>query len=202
MSDKIYILVVKGKPEGPFSLNELKEHGLNPGSFIKKPGMDDYKEAHELPELRDFFSFNKQYTAPQYFAGFDLRLLASCIDWFLLITFTAAIELLVAVVINQQTTTVKILITNVVLLPILNFIYHLILEYTTQATFGKRMLNIKVTNLNGLKPSFKQVFIRNVSKMVSTLLLFMGYLYSFLNKKHQCLHDVFANTLVIKDRLI
>lgn len=202
MPDKIYTLVVKGKPEGPFSLDELRENGLVPESFIRKPGMDDYKEAHELSELRALFGFSKKYTAPQYFAGFDLRLLASCIDWFLIVTATAVVELLFVTMIDQQTETIRILISNVVILPLLKLIYHLILESTRQATFGKRMLNIKVTDLNGLKPTFQQIFIRNLSKIISTFLLFIGYLYSFLNKKHQCLHDVFANTLVIKDRLI
>jgi len=32
--------------------------------------------------------------------------------------------------------------------------------------------------------------------------VFFGYLYSFLNKKQQCWHDIAANTLVVKDRLI
>ncbi|RYE37816.1 MAG: RDD family protein, partial [Sphingobacteriales bacterium] len=32
--------------------------------------------------------------------------------------------------------------------------------------------------------------------------VFFGYFYSFLNKKNQCWHDISANTLVIKDRLI
>jgi uncharacterized RDD family membrane protein YckC len=202
MPDKIYTLVVKGKPEGPFSLHELKAKGLAPESFIRKPGMDDYKEAHELPELRELFGFSRKYTAPQYFAGFDLRLLASCIDWFLIITATAAVELMVVTLIDQQTETIRILMSNIVILPLLKFIYHLILESNSQATLGKRMLNIKVTDLNGLKPAFSQIFIRNLSKTISTLLLFTGYLYSFLNKKHQCLHDKIANTLVIKERLI
>jgi len=202
MPDKIYTLVVNGRPDGPFSLDELKENGIMPESFVRKPGMDDYKEAHELPELRDLFGFSKQYTAPQYFAGFDLRLLASCIDWFLLLAVAATVELIIASIINKETETVNILISNVITLPILKFIYHLILETKNQATFGKSMLNIKVTDLNGLKPNFQQIFIRNLSKIISTLILFMGYLYSFLNKKHQCLHDAIANTLVIKDRLI
>jgi len=32
--------------------------------------------------------------------------------------------------------------------------------------------------------------------------VFFGYLYSFLNKKNQCWHDIAADALVIKDRLI
>jgi len=164
--------------------------------------MDDYKEAHEFPELRNLFGFSEQHTAPQYFAGFDLRLLANCIDWFFVVTAIAILELLLVIVMDQKTQTIDILIANVVILPLIKFFYHIIMEAKYQATFGKRLLDIKVTDLNGLQPSFNKILIRNLSKTVSTLLLFFGYLYSFLNKKQQCLHDVIAQTLVIKDRLI
>lgn len=202
MPDKLYTVVVNGKPQGPFTINELLELKVSSDSFIRKPGMDDYKEAHEFPELRTLFGFGKQYTAPQYFAGFDLRLLASCIDWFLIICMVLFIELVFASLNNLEAEVSKLLVSNIIILPVVKFVYHLILETRLQATVGKRLINIKVTNLNGLKPDFSQILIRNLSKIASTLILFIGYLYCFLNKKHQCIHDVFANTLVIKDRLI
>jgi uncharacterized RDD family membrane protein YckC len=43
---------------------------------------------------------------------------------------------------------------------------------------------------------------RNVAKIASVLTLFIGYLFSFFNKKQQCLHDMIANTLMVKDRLV
>lgn len=202
MPEKLYTLVVNGKPQGPFSLNELKGFDVKSDSFIRKPGMDDYKEAHEFPEIRTLFGFEKQYTAPQYFAGFDLRLLASCIDWFLVISLILFLELIIVLISNEEAQIPKLLISNSIIIPTLKFGYHLVLETKMQATFGKRLLSIKVTDLDGLKPCFNQILIRNLSKILSALFLFIGYLYSFLNKKHQCLHDVFAKTLVIKDRLI
>lgn len=202
MSEKNYTLVVNGKPTGPFSLEELRNQIVSPESFIRKTDMDDYKEAHEFPELRALFGFDKQFTKPQYFAGFDLRLLASCIDWFVLITLVVLVELIILSITNKQEKTILLLTSNVFIIPVVKFIYHVLLESKFQTTIGKRVLNIKVTDINGLKPSFSSVFYRNILKILSTGLLFGGYLYSFLNKKHQCLHDVLANTLVIKDRLI
>ncbi len=201
-SEKIYTLVVKGKPIGPFTIKELKENRVKPDSFVRKPGMDDYKEAHEFPELRERLGFTRQFTSPQYFAGFDLRLLATVIDWLVVFGVLAFFELLVVLFFDDRTKTILIVSSGMMLLPILKFFYHIYMEYHQQATVGKRLMNIKVTNMQGLPPSLSEVFVRNISKIISTALFFFGYLYSFLNKKQQALHDVMANTLVVKDRLV
>ena len=202
MDSQIYTLVVNGKPAGPFSIEELKSHQVKPDDFLRIPGMDDYKEAHEFPELRALFGFAKQYTSPQYFAGFDLRLLASILDWFIIIGIIAVLDLILILILDQRALTISVLLTSVVIIPLLKFVYQVYLEYHQQATLGKKMINIRVTNLQGLTPSFNQILVRNLSKIISTGLFFFGYLYSFLNKKQQCLHDVMADTLVIKDRLV
>lgn len=199
---RTYFLVIDGKPQGPFTLEELKNKSVKPDSFLKTPSMDDYKEAQEFPELCTFLGFSKQYTQPQYFAGFDLRLLAAAIDWFIIFGIVSFLALILILILNQANSNLYIIGFGFALLPILKFIYQIFLEYHQQATWGKKMLNIKVTNLQGLAPSFTQVFIRNVAKIISTATFFFGYLYSFLNKKQQTLHDLIANTLVIKDRLV
>lgn len=202
MDGKIYTLVINGKPQGPFTLEELKEKGVKPDSFVRKPGMDDYKEAHEFSELRELLGFSKQYTSPQYFAGFDLRLLATAIDWFIIFGIIAFLELMIALIYNDRATTLITIISGFILLPILKFFYHIYMENAQQATFGKKMMGIKVTDMRGLKPSLTKVFVRNISKSISTITFFFGYFYLFLNKKQQTLHDKMANTLVIKDRLM
>ncbi|MBC7653497.1 MAG: RDD family protein, partial [Oligoflexus sp.] len=201
MDGKIYTLVINGKPQGPFTLEELKEKGVKPDSFVRKPGMDDYKEAHEFSELRELLGFSKQYTSPQYFAGFDLRLLATAIDWFIIFGIIAFLELMIALIYNDRATTLITIISGFILLPILKFFYHIYMENAQQATFGKKMMGIKVTDMRGLKPSLTEIVVRNISKSISTITFFFGYFYLFLNKKQQTLHDKMANTLVIKDRL-
>lgn len=202
MVEASYTLVVNGKPDGPFTLEELKNQRVKPDSFLRLPGMDDYKEAHEFPELREFLGFSKQYTNPQYFAGFDLRMLAAVLDWFFIIGAVAFLELLVVVSFELKKQSLFILAANAIIIPVLKFIYQVYLETTQQATLGKKMLNIRVTNLSGLKPTFSQILFRNLSKIISTAIFFFGYFYLFLNKKQQCLHDLMADTLVIKDRLV
>lgn len=198
-----YTVVINGKPEGPYSLAELKNLNIKPGTFIRTPGMDDYKEAHELPELRELLGFRYQQTAPQYFASFDQRLLASVIDYFFLMIAYVIVVLITFIFIDQKNFRIGTALVFLVLVPLAKLIYSSFAEASSkQATIGKRLLDIKVTDMLGNRIPVSVSFGRNLAKTISVLPLFFGYLYSFLNKKQQCLHDVIANTLVIKQRLI
>jgi uncharacterized RDD family membrane protein YckC len=198
-----YTVVLSGKPQGPYRFEELKELNILPGTFIKKPGMDDYKEAHEFPELRALFGFVYEKTAPQYFAAFDQRLLAAVIDYFVLLMGYVFILLISFAFLEDKGQRILISLTFLPLLPVAKLVYGSITEASAQqAGIGKKLLGIKVTDLRGNRIGLINSFGRNVAKILSVLPLFFGYLYSFLNKKQQCWHDIAANTLVIKDRLI
>jgi uncharacterized RDD family membrane protein YckC len=198
-----YIVVINGKPEGPYRLQDLKGLDLQAGTFVRKPGMDDYKEAHELPELRALLGFTHQVTAPQYFASFDQRLLACVIDYFLLTLAYVLLALLGFIVVHDKAQRMMLALSGLPLIPLAKFIYGSLAEASEkQGTIGKRLLNIKVTNMEGGRISLANAFGRNTAKVFSVITFFIGYLYSFLNRKQQCLHDLIANTLVIKDRLI
>ncbi|ATP57544.1 hypothetical protein CPT03_14215 [Pedobacter ginsengisoli] len=198
-----YTVVINGKPEGPYQLEQLKSLNILPGTFIRKPGMDDYKEAHELLELRELLGFTYQKTAPQYFASFDQRLLASVIDYFFLTLAYVLLVLFSFIFVEEKTQRIAVSVAGLPLISIAKFIYSSIAEASDkQATLGKRLLNIKVTDLGGNRISLNNAYGRNAAKVLSVAPFFLGYLYSFLNKKQQCFHDLMANTLVIKDRLI
>jgi uncharacterized RDD family membrane protein YckC len=70
-----------------------------------------------------------------------------------------------------------------------------------QGTYGKQIVKIKVCDLQGNRLSVAHAAGRNLAKMFSVLPLFTGYLLSFFTKQQQCLHDIIAGTLVMKDRL-
>lgn len=198
-----YIVVIDGKPAGPYGLADLLTMKIKPGTFIRKPGMDDYKEAHEFPELRELLGFSHQQTAPQYFASFDQRLLASVIDFFFIFLVYIIVLLLSFIFMTEQAQRISTAIVLLPLIPILKFIYGIVGDCSAaQGTVGKRLLNIKVTDMMGNRISFGRSLGRNAAKIFSVIPLFFGYLYSFLNRKQQCWHDIAANTLVIKDRLI
>jgi uncharacterized RDD family membrane protein YckC len=65
-----------------------------------------------------------------------------------------------------------------------------------QATFGKRIMGIKVTTLEGGRIPFGHALIRYVCKILSAIPLFGGFLMQPFTGKKQALHDMLANTLV------
>jgi uncharacterized RDD family membrane protein YckC len=198
-----YLVVIDGKPSGPYEFSELSGLQIKPGTFVRKPGMDDYKEAHEFEELRELLGFTFQQTAPQYFASFDQRLLASAIDFFFIFLVYIIILLISFLVVSDQSGRISIALMFLPLIPVMKLFYGIVGDCTVaQGTIGKRLLNIKVTDLMGNRITFGRSAIRNVAKILSVIPCFFGYFYSFLNKKQQCWHDIAANTLVIKDRLI
>jgi len=198
-----YTVVINGKPQGPYSLTELASLNITPNTFIRKPGMDDYKEAHAIAELRELLGFSFQKTAPQYFAAFDLRLLASVIDHFFIFVIYCLVILISFVFVEGKDQRIMAFLIPLPSIFIIKLIYGSFAEASKrQATIGKRLVNIKVTDLEGTRVSFGRSLIRNLSKILSVIPVFFGYFYSFLNKKNQCWHDVAADTLVIKDRLI
>ena len=67
-----------------------------------------------------------------------------------------------------------------------------------QATIGKMALGITVTDMNGQKLDLVKAVIRNLSKIVSTFIMCIGYLMVAFTEKKQGLHDLIAGTLVVK----
>ena len=67
-----------------------------------------------------------------------------------------------------------------------------------QATVGKIALGLKVTDLDGNSLDFVKSLIRNVCKIISGMILFIGYIMAGFTEKKQGLHDIIAGTLVVK----
>jgi uncharacterized RDD family membrane protein YckC len=67
-----------------------------------------------------------------------------------------------------------------------------------QGTVGKIALGLKVTDTNGAKLDFVKALIRNVAKIISSMILMIGYIMAGFTDKKQGLHDIIASTLVVK----
>jgi len=66
-----------------------------------------------------------------------------------------------------------------------------------QATPGKVLMRLEVTDLEGNRISFGRATLRFFGKFISTLIIFIGFLMIGLTKKRQGLHDKIAGCLVL-----
>lgn len=67
-----------------------------------------------------------------------------------------------------------------------------------QATPGKMLMKIKVVDKHFNRITFAQASGRYFSKILSSLILMIGYLMVLWSSQKQALHDQIANTLVVK----
>jgi len=68
-----------------------------------------------------------------------------------------------------------------------------------QATIGKMVLGISVTDLSGNRISFGRATGRYFAKIISGIILSIGYIMAAFTAKKQALHDIMASTLVVKN---
>lgn len=67
-----------------------------------------------------------------------------------------------------------------------------------QATPGKRLLGLRVTDLDGRRIGFGRANGRYWAKILSALILLIGYLMAGFTARKQALHDMLAGTLVVR----
>jgi uncharacterized RDD family membrane protein YckC len=81
---------------------------------------------------------------------------------------------------------------------ILGWIYFAVMESSpTQGTLGKIALGIKVTDLKGSKIGLGKATGRYFGKIISALILLIGYIMVAFTQKKQGLHDIMAGCLVV-----
>ncbi|HXX55150.1 MAG TPA: RDD family protein [Methanoregula sp.] len=67
----------------------------------------------------------------------------------------------------------------------------------SQATPGKLLMKMVVTDLDGNKPTFARVTLRHFAKFISALIICIGFLMIGLTQKKQGLHDKISGCLVL-----
>lgn len=81
---------------------------------------------------------------------------------------------------------------------IAQWLYFALMESSSkQATLGKMALGIRVTDLNGARIGFGRATGRYFAKILSGLILGIGFLMAAFTEKKQALHDILAGTLVV-----
>lgn len=81
----------------------------------------------------------------------------------------------------------------------LPFFYGALFESSVlQATPGKMLLRIYVCNIQGARLSFGRAFLRQILKTFSYVFFNFGFILALFTKNKQALHDLFAQTIVLK----
>lgn len=128
------------------------------------------------------------------YAGFWIRFLATLIDGIVIVTFVGIVVNLIGIGGAQQAS----LSYSLFMLAAQWGYYSLMESSERQATLGKIVLGLRVTDLQGNRISFGKATARFFGKVLSGLLLFIGYIMVAFTDKKQGLHDKLVSTLVLK----
>ena len=132
------------------------------------------------------------FSAVQY-AGFWRRLGASLLDGLLL----GVVVLVIYVILILWAELIGLIVGYIAVL-ILGWLYYALMESSSrQATLGKMALGIIVTDTEGQRVSFARATGRHFGKIVSGIILDIGYIMIAFTEKKQGLHDIMANCLVV-----
>jgi len=149
------------------------------------------------------------YPAAVEYAGFWKRLAAALIDGILLIGTYFVLTFLFSFIYYSVTgddeeemsdaTATVIGYTAWAAVAMLGWLYYAFMESSAkQATLGKMALGIMVTDGQGRRVSFARATGRYFGKIISNIILYIGYIMIAFTARKQGLHDIMADCLVVK----
>jgi len=83
---------------------------------------------------------------------------------------------------------------------VVTWLYHALMECSEwQATVGKKVLGLVVTDMEGRRVSFWRATGRHFAKIVTNMIpLLIGYIMAGFTDKKQALHDIIAGCLILR----
>jgi uncharacterized RDD family membrane protein YckC len=151
--------------------------------------------------------------APVHYAGFWIRVAAWLIDVVLLSIVNSVVGaffgggLAALIKPGQDPSTINwgpviaAMSTMILVVTAIQFAYFVFMESSEkQGTVGKMLLGLKVTDLNGHRISVGRAAGRWFSKIISAMILAIGYIMVGFTEKKQGLHDMIAGTLVVNTK--
>ncbi len=146
-----------------------------------------------------------------HYAGFASRLVAFIIDQALVAISVSATIWIIATAWNmlqfsaivdvtrlpQPSTLIDMQLIAGVFATTTYVIYHLFFLITTGRTPGKALMGLRVVTINGGRLSFIHAVLRLLGYLVSTVTLFLGFLWILIDNRRQGFHDKLARTYVV-----
>lgn len=144
--------------------------------------------------------------SPTGYGGFWIRFVAAVIDGIIVQVVVTPVALVVGVAAGIAGATVSgtgqgMNLTSIVILAVFgglaSWIYEAVMESSSrQATVGKMIFGMRVTDMQGRRICFSRATARHFSKIISGMILFVGYIMAGFTAQKQALHDMIAGTLV------
>jgi uncharacterized RDD family membrane protein YckC len=221
--DTLRSMVQRGELlDGDFVWDEDREDWIEVGRYpeLQRPDVEsapsEWREglAPTLEALPADHPSVRRAPADLPYAGFGIRLLAWIIDLFVLMPFTTVWQIEIQDRMGMQVNDVlfratppdpaqalaqlKFVLVIQVGILFLRWIYYASFESSRwQATPGKKLMRLVVTDERGHRLSFAHASGRFAGKILSELTLFFGYVMIAFTDRHQGLHDKVARTLVL-----
>lgn len=132
------------------------------------------------------------------YAGFWIRFLACILDFFITLLVVVPIIALAKLSWSSEYSEPVAVVFSFLANGVCAWLYAALFESGNwQATPGKRILGLKVTDLTGNRISFGRASGRYFAKIISAIILYIGYVMVGFTEKKQGLHDKLADTLVV-----
>ena len=137
---------------------------------------------------------------PVAYCGFWIRVLAYLIDGILLTIVYGIVARLLGIDIFESDWRHYDPLGNLLSL-VIGWLYFALLESSERgATVGKMVMGLRVVTSDGQRLSFMNATGRYFAKILSAIILFIGFIMVAFTDKKRGLHDMIAGTLVIKTR--
>jgi uncharacterized RDD family membrane protein YckC len=138
-------------------------------------------------DVMDYAGVNRSFAGSDtQYAGFWKRFLAYLIDAIILGAIGGILTM-------QMDDTAASSVTTII-----GWLYFAGLESSArQATLGKSVLGIYVTDLDGNRISVLRATGRYFAKFISAIILMIGFIMAAFTPRKQALHDMIASTLVL-----
>jgi uncharacterized RDD family membrane protein YckC len=152
----------------------------------------------------------QDFQTPSY-AGFWIRVLAYLIDFLVMMAVSCPLGILLGIAVaafaavaaggapqDSDPATFTNGPSNLMSI-LIGWLYFSLLESSSwQGTVGKKVLGLKVTDLNGNRLGFGRATGRYFGKILSSMICLIGLIMVAFTEKKQGLHDMLAGTLVVK----
>ena len=193
--------VKNGQRQGPVSTDQIKQllasGQLQPSDLAWKEGMSQWVAAQAVGEF--VAALPSQSGLATTYAGFWKRFAAAIIDQVVAYVGCFVVGIILGLILAVGGADVATANGMGFVLGIVSaWMYFAVMESSpTQATLGKMAIGVKVSDLTGRRISFGRATGRYFGKIISGLLLGIGFIMVAFTEKKQGLHDILAGCLVV-----